>query len=186
MDNTQILFAVLNILLLIITAFVIWQSPIEAVKIGRKLNEEQEKRKAKMDLFLTLFAQRGTPVRQDFIDNLNKISVVFYDVQKVLDAWKEYLAGLSNSAIINQNDKIKNLRTNLLSQMASHLGYGNILQTEIQEPYYPEGQIQQEATDFQLRNEALKYLQSGNGYYQALAESSRNGLLSPNGKEEEV
>jgi hypothetical protein len=57
----SIVFSILNLLILIATVYYIAHSPINAVRIGRTLNNEQQKDNAKRNLFLLLFSLRGIP-----------------------------------------------------------------------------------------------------------------------------
>ena len=113
----QIIYWCASVLILCIT---LWFGPMNAVRIGRRLNNEQQKDNAKRNLFLTLFSLRGSPVNYDFVKCLNQIDIVFEDCQPVLDSWHTYLTALGIKDTENTWDL---LRTNLLSAMAIHLGY---------------------------------------------------------------
>lgn len=137
-DWIFIFIAFINFIILVINIWVIRKSPIDAVKVGRDLNTEQQKDNAKRYLFLTLFSLRGDPLNYEFVKGLNQIEIVFEDENKVLVAWKVLRDSL-NSQLVNPDKTWALLRTNLLSDMAISLGYNRINQTDFLENYYPEG-----------------------------------------------
>lgn len=136
-----------------------------AVRIGRQLNTEQQKDNAKRNLFLTLYALRGSPLNYDFVRGLNQIDIVFEDVPAVLDAWHIHYASLNIKGQINEIDTWNLQRVNLLSAMASHLGYERIRQTEMIRDYYPEGHETLMKGDIDFRLAALEYLKKGAELY---------------------
>lgn len=164
MSTGEIVFAIINTLILSITAFFIFKtinSPVEAVKVGRQLNNEQQKDNAKRNLFLTLFALRGSPVSYDFVKGLNQIDVVFEDNQSVLDSWHLHYDSLQIKGQANEIQVWSLQRANLLSAMATSLGYSRIRQTDMIRDYYPEGHDNQLKDDLQLRQSLFLYLKTG-------------------------
>jgi hypothetical protein len=92
-DYFEVFYWLVSLSILGVTVYWIKTSPIKAVEIGRKLDNEQNKYNAKRNLFLTLFSLRGNPTHYDFVSGLNQIDIVFQDEQKILTAW----ANLYNS-----------------------------------------------------------------------------------------
>ncbi len=176
-DKFEIVFGFVNILILCVTGYFIYRSlysPVDAVKIGRKLNEEQQKDNAKRSLFLTLFSLRGSPVNYDFVRALNQIDIVFEDVQLVLDAWHTHYDSLQTKGQINESQIWDLQRTNLLSAMAVSLGYNRIRQTDMLKNYYPEGHLNQVKDEFDFRQAALTYYKSGAALHEKAIEKMDN------------
>ena len=136
-DYFEIAYWILSFLILCVTAFAVYFSPLKAVKIGRELNDEQNQLKAKSDLFLTLFSLRGNPTAYTFVNALNQIDIVFQDVPDVLTAWDKLYDSMNNKNLTNPNEIWNLLRTDLLSEMALSLGYKKLKQTAIQKSYTP-------------------------------------------------
>lgn len=168
-ENWNIIFGISNIVILGITCLFIYRSlrsPIDAVRVGRQLNNEQQKDNAKRNLFLTLFALRGSPVHYDFVRGLNQIDIVFEDCQPVLDAWHRLYDSLNLPEQTNAEINWGLMRVELLSAMAVHLGYERIRQTDMIREYYPKGHGEQLQDDLAFRMAALKYFQSGNEIFE--------------------
>jgi hypothetical protein len=89
-DILEIIYWWISLGILFATVYYIATGPRNAaenaVRIGRTLNNEQQKDNAKRNLFLTLFSLRGSPVHYDFVKCLNQIDIVFEDVPEVLTA----------------------------------------------------------------------------------------------------
>lgn len=160
----EIFFGVVNTCILGITAYFIYRSifsPVDAVKVGRRLNNEEQKDNAKRELFLTLFSLRGNPIHYDFVTGLNEIDVVFEDNPSVLTAWHKHFRDLHDKGLTDPLKIWEVGRIELLSEMAVSLGYNALKQTEIMQHYYPEGHSNQLQDDFDFRQAALLYLKSG-------------------------
>lgn len=155
----EVFYWVLSVCTLIATVYYIATGPITAIKIGRELNNEQQKDNAKRSLFLLLFALRGSPLNHDFVRGLNQIVVVFEDVPVVLEAWRNHLKDLNNKKGLADPPKTWELgRVELLSQMAYYLGYKRLVQTDIMKDYYPEGHETQIIEDLQVRSDFVTFL----------------------------
>ena len=168
------LYWIISLLILAITAYAVYISPIKAVKIGRKLNKEQNKYDAKRELFLELFSLRGNPTHYDFVNSLNKIDVVFQDDQSVLNAWKKLYDSLGNPS---QNDAVRTwelLRTDLLSEMAQSLGYKALKQTVIQQVYVPKAHSDIENANLDYHSAAKEFFQSGAHFHKILISQYQN------------
>ena len=112
-------------------------SPLLAWIVTIWYQNRAEKRKAKRDLFLILMAKRRTnPPPIEYVDALNKIDVVFQNNKKVRLAWKGYFDALHPKSQHFPNSN--SYKLDLLSEMASVLGYKNLKQTEIDRFYSPQ------------------------------------------------
>ena len=168
------LYWIISLLILAITAYAVYISPIKAVKIGRKLNKEQNKYDAKRDLFLELFSLRGNPSHYDFVNSLNKIDVVFQDEKSVLEAWNKLFESLRNPNQIDAERNLELLRTNLLSEMARRLDYGELEQTKIQQAYTPKAHSDIENANLDYRSAAKAFFQSGARFHKILISQFQN------------
>lgn len=171
-DFLEIGYWVISVGILSATVYYIATGPINAVKIGRKLNIEQQKDNAKRNLFLTLFALRGSPLNYDFVNGLNQIDVVFESDSQVLDAWHKHLNDLHNKGL-NDPQRVWEIgRIELLSKMANSLGYGSLNQTDIMQHYYPVGHGDKSKFDFDLQYAATKFFESGHLVYKVMLEKT--------------
>jgi len=159
-DYFEIIYWFISLVILAYTVYWIYQSPIKAVKIGRDLDVEQNKYKAKSDLFLMLFSLRGNPMSYDYVNGLNKIDIVFQDEEKVLGAWGKLFDSLNRKDQVDAVSEWDRLRTDLLSTMAESLGYKSIKQTVIQQHYSPQAHA-----NWQLDNQSFHEVQRA--YYQS-------------------
>lgn len=175
MSSGEILFASINSLILAATAIFIFltiKSPIKAVKVGRQLNDEQNKYLAKRNLFFTLYSLRGSPVHYNFVTGLNQIDVIFHDTPLVLNTWHNYFQELQTTAKEDERFRIRELlRVELLSQMANAVDYV-IPQTNIMQDYYPVGLDNLNKADLELRGSALSFLKNGDTVYKILIDQS--------------
>jgi hypothetical protein len=171
-EKIQTAYFLVSTLILAATIYYIYVSPIKAVEIGRKLDDEKNKYEAKLALFLTLFSHRSSPIHYDFVNALNKIDLVFQDTQPVLNAWRKYYEALNNNPDENQLASWVLLRVELLSAMAISLGYNGLQQTDIQRHYIPVGHQDFLQSDSALREAALNYFRKGDLLYQALLEKN--------------
>jgi len=160
-DYLELTYWLISLLILGFTVYWIAVSPVKAVQIGRRLDNEQNKDKSKRDLFLMLFSLRGNPTHQNFVTGLNQIDIVFEDSPAVLEAWGKLYDSLD---IPDQNNAVQNwdlLRTELLSEMAQHLGYQKLKQTTIQRNYIPKAHFDSALSDQNYNNAMTAYYESG-------------------------
>lgn len=163
MSNVEIIgivYSTINISILCFTAYYIRHAPVNAVSIGRQLNLEQQKDNAKRNLFLTLFALRGSPLHYDFVKGLNQIDIVFEGNQQVRAAWHKHYNDLHNRGLVDTENIWKIGRVEVLSQMAQSLGYSSLKASDILENYYPEGHQYQEQNYFEDNQRYQNYLAS--------------------------
>ena len=169
METFTIISACINTIILIVTVYYIAHAPVNAVRIGRELNTEEQKDNAKRTLFLTLFALRGSPVSYDFVRGLNEIDVVFEDTPSVLTAWHTHYDSLQIDNQVNENQIWDLQRTEILSAMAISLGYNRIRQTDMIRSYYPKGHEYRDYKEFEVREAQL-------GYHKSMIELSTTGI----------
>lgn len=173
-DYFEIFYWLVSLLILGVTVYWIKTSPVKAVEIGRKLDNEQNKYNAKRDLFLTLFSLRGSPTHYDFVNGLNQIDIVFQDDHKVLTAWANLYNSLNQNNQVNQNGTWELLRTDLLSEMAQTLGYNSLKQTDIQKYYSPQAHATWQSDNQSFQQAAKDFYQSGSVMHNFVIQSFQN------------
>lgn len=115
--------------------------PIVAVVVGQFLQNRASKRKDKMAIFQCLMTHRATGwARQDTVNALNTIDIVFSDDEDVRKCWADLLSKYKPNYFPQE---INTAQCKLLESMAKALGYGKKITWEtIQNPYLPDGLIQ--------------------------------------------
>lgn len=184
-DWFNIIFMFVNAAILCATIYVIRKSPSDAIKIGRQLNDAQNKDNAKRELFLTLFSLRGSPLHYDFVRSLNQIDVVFEDSPEVIAAWHTHYDSLQIKGQANEIQTWELQRTNLLSAMAVSLNYKSIRQTDMLKNYYPEGHENQNISDWQFRIDRQEFYKASKDLNKLLFDFYSNGGLPPTPPPEE-
>lgn len=118
--------------------------PIFAVLIGQWLQNGSEKRKDKVRVFSHLMSYRAIGyVDQQSVNILNLIPIVFNDDKNVIEKYNIYLKSLNikTKDFPQKQKEIENNKTKMLEEMAKNLGYKNINWEIIQNPYLPQGLI---------------------------------------------
>lgn len=136
MSTFEIIMAIINVAALIIV-------PIAAVFIGQKLQDRNQKRKDKMEIFRVLMMNRGIGWTADAVRALNIIDVVFSDDDSVRARWREYYNQLCiQTPNVMQRKQIQEAQDKLLEAIAQSLGYKKQVTWEtIQNPYIPQGML---------------------------------------------
>ncbi len=184
-DVIEITYWSVSLVVLCITAIYVATSPVRAVRIGRDLNDEQNKYITKRNLFLTLFSYRGTPVHYSFVNGLNQIDVVFHDTQPVLNAWHKYYESLNQKGLINELEIREQNRVEILSAMAVELGYGKLSQVDILKNYYPERHDKDDKFENDLKEAALNYFQAGFIIYEEMIHNMKDNKQETDHREKE-
>ncbi|MCL2753968.1 MAG: hypothetical protein FWE44_07470 [Defluviitaleaceae bacterium] len=124
MSNESIMFAVINILAIIII-------PIAAVFIGQHLQKRAKIRDDKMNIFRLLMANRhlGWSSRECVL-NLNIIEVVFHDAKNVREQWRLYYEYLSVPKESFSYSTLETKQIKLLEAIADNLGYKDTITWE--------------------------------------------------------
>ncbi len=118
--------------------------PIIAVIIGYCLQNRSEKRKDKMRIFSHLMSIRAfNYIDQYSVNIINSVPIVFYNDKEVIEKYNIYLKSLNIKPedVPQKQKEIDDNKTNLLVAMAKALGYKNINWELIQNPYVPQGLI---------------------------------------------
>lgn len=134
----------------IINVIAIILIPIVAVLIGQWLQNKSEKRKDKMRVFSHLMSYRAFNYTDQYSVNiLNSIPIVFYKDADVIEKYKNYIQSLNIKPedVLQKQKEIEDNKTKMLESMAKSLGYKNINWETIQNPYLPQGLINEKAAE---------------------------------------
>lgn len=134
MSTFEMVLTIINVLAIIII-------PIAAVFVGQKLQDRNQKRNDKLEIFRTLMMNRGIGWTTESVRALNIIDIVFSDDNTVRMKWKEYYNYLCIQAPNDMQYKQRQeAQDKLLESMARSLGYKEQVTWEtIQNPYVPKG-----------------------------------------------
>ena len=142
----------------------LFSSPVIAVVVTlmwQRIRETKDRvHNRKEQLFLALMAhRRSQPPSQAWVDSLNLIDVVFDDSPIVLRLWHEYYDLLGSATYKDDWNKRTHKHLELLSAMASELGYKSLSQTDIDKFYSPVAHGNEADMNWRLRSEFLRVLQ---------------------------
>lgn len=136
--------------------------PITIWILGMKFQDRKSKQDAKLNLFLTLMANRKSAPNKQWCDALNQIDVVFQNNKKVRSAWLAFFDSLHPQSQHNANSN--SFRLDLLSEIANDLNYKDLKQTEIDRFYTPQIFGNQEYNQELLLKENLRVLNRTKAY----------------------
>lgn len=148
----------------IVTVSAIVIGPVVAVIITLAWQNRKEKRDAKIRVFSTLMAYRKSLtgiIKQEYVNSLNLIDVVFSDSPKVVGLWHEYFALLqrykpSPQELEGQSHKY----IELMTAMAEELGFANLQQIDMEKFYTPIAHGLEAESNAALRAELLRVLEN--------------------------
>ena len=155
MDKTEIIFATINILVLIITTVAVWLSPIQAVKIGQKLQQKDKLYTNKFYVFATLIGNRHAKGgAENFVVAINQIPIVFQDDKKVLLAWDKYIQAHTNATLTLSD--LNSYLNDLVIALANDLGYKDIGNDLLVRYFYPDASFFRYESDHLVNLEYVK------------------------------
>ena len=146
---------------LVMSIIAIFLSPIIAVLISLWYQSYDSKHNEKLDLFLTLMANRkSNPPPYTSVNALNTIDVVFYKYPKVVSHWHK-VYDILHQKIENINwESYNHHLLEMLSEMARVLGYPNLKQTDIDKFYVPDIYGKRFEISQKLQEELLRVLEN--------------------------
>ncbi|HEY2581637.1 MAG TPA: DUF6680 family protein [Mucilaginibacter sp.] len=147
----------------IINVLAILFSPLIAVGVTLWYQKRSEIIRTKKDIFFTIMKNRNSIyVPNDYVQALNSIDFIFNDDEKIKNLWAEYYANLNSK---NPDFAARgHLYIDLLSAIASHLGYSNLTQTQIDKYYTPQLHGDEVAMNGEIRAELLRVLKASENY----------------------
>jgi Family of unknown function (DUF6680) len=155
----------------ILTIIAIFSGPILAVIVTRFIDHRRLKQTRRLEVFRTLMRTRRMRLNPDHVGALNLVEIEFYSEKAVIDSWKAYWNHLHpvlppNQTEVQQMQLIRDrdaLLTKLLHAMAKSLRI-DIEQLDILEGgYAPQGWLDDEMTEKQLRALTLDILSGRRG-----------------------
>jgi Na+-transporting methylmalonyl-CoA/oxaloacetate decarboxylase gamma subunit len=143
MDVTVVVLGIIGLVLSVLTICAIYYSPISALKMLRKLDEERETRNRKLAVFKTLMANRAERLSPAYVQALNQIDLEFTGSNEqeraVRAAWKELLDLYENfNTTPNPVDTANEVNAALLAAMGKSLGYDFDEEYLKNSAYFPE------------------------------------------------
>jgi hypothetical protein len=147
----------------VVTIIALLLGPVIAVVITLWFQKRAEKRNAKLQLFITLMANRQGGPSREWVNALNLIDVVYAGESRVIQLWKELYFILNTQGFNQQTFWHKYL--DLLSAMATSLGYRSLTQTDIDKFYMPQGLGDQAARSLETQIEWLRVLKASPALY---------------------
>src|SRR5262249_40368838 len=118
----------------VVTVIALVAGPVIAVLITLWYQRRTQKRAAKEGLFMTLMAHRKSfPPAPDWTNALNVIDIVYADSPTIIKHWHSLYDTLNDVPVNMQ--RYNHQYIELLSAMATALGYRSIQQTDIDKFY---------------------------------------------------
>jgi hypothetical protein len=147
MTNCQLFLNLLAIIL----------GPVTAVCITLWVQSRSIKKTAKRQLFTSLIAERkGIVISREVANALNTIDVVFSDNPKVVELWHKYYSLLSQQP----SEERAHTWLELLSAIATDLGYSNLKQVDLDKFYTPQSHADWYEFEKEIRGEWLRVLKN--------------------------
>ena len=148
-----------NMVIEIVTVIALVAGPAVGVAITLWHQRRTEKRATKERLFMTLMAHRKSfPPAPDWTNALNVIDIVYADSPKIVGQWHKLYDTLTQFPINMQ--RYNHQYIELLSEMATSLGYRSIQQTDIDKFYTPLAYGDQAVTNAEIQKELLRVLRA--------------------------
>ena len=133
--------------------------PVIAVIITLMYHSRKQKQDAKERLFTILMAHRkSSPPTIAWVESLNLIDVVFAKHPKIVNLWHQYYDSLHGSS--KDYAKSNHQYLELLSSIATCLGYKNLQQTDIDKFYSPVAHGDQAILTTKIQKELLRVLEN--------------------------
>jgi hypothetical protein len=143
----------------IVTIIALIVGPVAAVCITLWYQRRTEKRAAKERLFMTLMAHRRSfPPTPDWVGALNLIDVVYADNPNIVRQWHSLYDILIQGPL--NMPRFNHQYLELLSSMATSLGYRSLQQTDIDKFYAPQALGDQFALNAEIQKESLRVLKA--------------------------
>jgi hypothetical protein len=147
----------------LINLLAILLSPVIAVVVTLWYQSRTENRNIKKNIFFALMKNRNSlyiPV--EYVEALNSIDYVFQDSEKIKNLWAS-LYDNYNSKNPDTQQRAR-LQIDLLSAIASHLGYQNLTQMQINKYYTPQLHADEVTRTNEVLTELLRVLKSSESF----------------------
>ncbi len=110
-----------------LTLIAILLGPVLGVFIARFIDDYKDVKNRRMEIFRILMRTRGSRLSYDHVGALNLVEVEFFEQEKIITAWKDYLTELSIPFSEEENErflksqKLNELLTKLIHEIAKVL-----------------------------------------------------------------
>jgi hypothetical protein len=134
--------------------------PVLAICVARRVDDKRRRLARQLDVFRLLMSTRRVPLSADRVRALNLVQIEYHGIQNVEDAYRDLMQLINTLPPLpaNWHDRQRGLTTKLLSEMAKVLGY-DIQQLDVLEGgYWPQGLVDIEAEQQQVRQVLLEVL----------------------------
>src|ERR1700693_5539545 len=142
--------------------------PVGALLIQKHLENRRAREDRKIAIFRNLMANRASRLSAAYVQALNGIETEFYGETKVIEAWRGLLDQLytphdpvGDPNLTRWNERLTDLLTTLLLQMAESLDYHFDRVTLKRNAYYPSGWDAIEVEQMKLRQAAITVFEGG-------------------------
>jgi hypothetical protein len=142
----------------VVTIIALILGPVIAVIITLWSQKRSEKLNAKRQLFVTLMANRRAGPNREWVNALNLIDVIYAGETRIVQLWHQ-LYDVLNVQTINQQ-AFTHKYLDLLSAMATSLGYRSLTQTDIDKFYMPQALGDQAQLSLEAQTELLRVLKA--------------------------
>jgi hypothetical protein len=150
-------------------------TPIVVVIITIWYQNRQVRKNAKIELFLTLMANRkANSIPKEWVDALNKIDVVFQDDKEVITSWELYYESLHKSDIKASN--VETYHIELLSNIANSLGYDNLRASRLTHFYNPQQFGNDRDAQETVTQELIRVLKNSHSYAETKKELKKKTI----------
>lgn len=134
--------------------------PVLAVYVTRRIDDKRQRIARQLDIFRLLMSARRVPLSADRVRALNLVEIEFHGNRSVEEAYRDLMRHINTPPPlpVNWQDRQRSLATKLLSEMGRVLGY-NIQQLDVLEGgYWPQGFVDIESEQQQVRQVLLEVL----------------------------
>jgi hypothetical protein len=186
MTQGEIIFGSINVAILIVTLIAVWRAPIQAVKVGQRLQDEQRATDRaylnKFSVLAVIIGERHAKgFSRFFIMSMNQVPIVFNENRFVLIAYTKFIDEHKKTLPdgVTKNENLIPRLNDLIVEMGRDLGY-QMNNDWIEDFFYPRAA---EAEFLARHGQDEDYLQSR--YSQRQNDHTPQGE-KVNGKSQEV
>ncbi|RWM57437.1 DUF6680 family protein [Mesorhizobium sp.] len=163
-QNPATVSAFLSAVAAMAAVFATWQGPRSAAMLAEKIRkdteQDNERRRMKVQVFATLMQERATIASIESVRMLNSIDFVFSDSPGVREAWADLFAIFHTAEVPHTQLREEKLRV-LLKEMGADIGLSNTLKVDdIARIYYPNALAREEEVRMWRQEQALLQIRS--------------------------
>ncbi|NMJ43461.1 hypothetical protein GWK16_19595 [Roseomonas sp. JC162] len=161
-SRPEVVAAFLSALAAGFAAYTAWKGPLSAARLAEDLRrdgqEAEERRKAKLEIFVALMQERKSLWSPSGVRALNLIDVIFFDVREVRDAWADLYNSYDPSRHVPMHEQENRIRK-MLEAMAKDLKFSKELRVDdFDRLYYPDFMAKRRELDMLQTDQTLRTL----------------------------